>query len=163
MKRLLLILALLVMVVGVFISYVVGTHLVTYSIRQKAHELKEKSASDTDFANRVRVYAYETVIDPKIQTVPNSIRPAEMAVLTGTGDCSERALLIIEMLDMEGIKSYPIYGMNGRIGHMSVEYVTDGVTNRIDSEMYPQFVKRGDGLSPIEYIDNPYWFSGWGE
>jgi hypothetical protein len=164
MKRYLLVLvALLVMVVGVQGLYIVGTHLVTRSIQQKAHELKSQSINDMDFANRVRIYAYNTIIDPKVQLIPHAISPAEIAVIIGTGDCSERALLITKMLRSEGIDAHTIYGKNGVVGHMSVEYSTGKTIHRIDEEMYPNFIKWGDGISPIEYVDNPYWFSGWGD
>jgi hypothetical protein len=145
----------------VFLVYIGGMRTTSYLIEQKALEIKERSINDYDFTNNVKVWVYKRVQTSPIYKGTPEIRPPEMAYLTGGGDCSERALLITRMLNDGGIEAHPIYGAVGPEEHESVEYLINRTTHRIDEKEFPNFVKHGDGIHPIEYIYDVYWFLDW--
>lgn len=150
-KRFLPILAISIIIcMSFFAIYFSITPIISFIIGQKSHEIREYSFNDTDYANNVKLWAYHKILPTGNESA--TISSAEIAYLTGHGDCSERSLLITKMLNDEGIAAKPIYGVVGRIEHESVEYTTGGITRRIDEKEFPTFVKSGDGFRYYEHI-----------
>lgn len=146
----------------VFLIYIGGMSATSYMIKQKALEIKGHSSDDIDFANNVKLWVYHHINIPPANKGMSAIQPPEIAYLTNQGDCSERSLLMTRMLQEGGIEAHPIYGTVGAVGHMSVEYITNGTVNMIEENEIPDFVKHGDGISTFtEYVYDLYWFLDW--
>lgn len=133
----------------------------SYMIKEQALILKERSSTDTGYVNNVKIWVYKKVQTPSLYKGTSEINPPEIAYLTGTGDCSERGLLIARMLNEGGIEAHPIYGTVGSEGHESVEYTINGIVQRVDEHEFPNFIKHGDGISKSEYVYDVYWFIDW--
>jgi hypothetical protein len=162
-KRILPVFALgLIIYTILFVAYIGMFQATDMMIGKQAHELREQSKDDVDFANNVRIWVWKRVTpsSPSFQNNP-TIQPPELAYLTGNGDCSERSLLMTKMLTDEGIPSHTIYGTVGAYGHQSVEYTVNGTTRIIDQEQFPAFRKDGDGVQSIETVYDVYWFIPW--
>ena len=146
----------------IFVAYVGVFQATSVIIANQAHELREQSKDDVDFANNVRIWVWKHVT-PAGNAFQGGlyIQPPEIAYLTGSGDCSERSLLMTKMLTDEGIHAHSIRGTVGAMGHQSVEYTVNGTTYIIDKEQFPDFRKDLDGVGSNEYVYDVYWFIPW--
>jgi hypothetical protein len=145
-----------------FVIYVGVFQVTSFMIDRQAHELREISIDDIDFADNIRVWVWNHVTpDGKAYQGGYMIQPPEIAYLTGSGDCSERSLLMTRMLTDVGVQAHSIRGSVGEMGHQSVEYTVNGTTRIIDQDQFPTFRKDGDGIQSIEYVYDVYWFIPW--
>jgi hypothetical protein len=146
----------------IFIAYIGVFQISALMIDRQAYELHQQSTDDVDFANNVRIWVWNHVTPSgKAYQGGLLIQPPEIAYLTGSGDCSERSLLMTKMLNDEGIQAHSIRGTVGAVGHQSVEYTVNGTTRIIDQEQFPDFRKDLDGVGSNEYVYDVYWFIPW--
>jgi len=147
-----------------FLAYIGFFQISSAMIAREAHGIRERSADDIDYANNVKLWVYQRIhIPPKFKGI-TEIQPPELSYFTQQGDCSERSLLMTRMLKDEGVEARPVYGYVGATGHMSVEYVYNGTVNNVEKDVFPDFVKEGDGVkSDSEYVYDVYWFLPWKE
>jgi hypothetical protein len=152
----------IIIYVIIFIAYVGMFQISSLMIERQAHELRLQSTNDVDFANNVRIWVWNRVSTKGNYQNGYMINPPELSYLSGVGDCSERSLLMVKMLQSEGIESHTIYGVvNDGEYHQSVEYTVNGTIRIIDQEQFPSFIKRGNGIQAIEYEYDVFWFIPW--
>jgi len=115
-----------------------------------AERLRSMSANNEDYIAAVYRYAVTNVRQAEGGW---TVKSPQRALDEGTGDCSERALLIVEMLTHEGIDARVIYGTIPGVGlHDTVEIHEGKYPSIIDAELAPTFHKIGDGMHPDEKI-----------
>ena len=117
-----------------------------------ADRLRELFPSDKEFVMAVYRYAIINVVQPA-ENQGWIVKNPQRSIDDGTGDCSERALLIVAMLTPHWIDARIIYGTVPGIGlHDTVEIHLNKYISRIDAADLPTFFKLGDGMHPDEKI-----------
>jgi hypothetical protein len=117
-----------------------------------ADRLRELFPSDKEFVAAVYRYALINVVQPA-ENQGWIVKNPQRSLDDGTGDCSERAVLMVEMLTLTGIGAHTIYGTVPGIGlHDTVEIHLNKYISRIDAADLQTFYKLGDGMHPDEKI-----------
>jgi transglutaminase-like putative cysteine protease len=117
-----------------------------------AERLRGMAPDDGDYIAAAYQYALINVIQPA-ENRGWIVKNPQRSLDDGTGDCSERALLIVAMLGQYGIDARVIYGTVPGIGlHDTVEIHRNKYISRIDAADLPTFFKLGDGMHPDEKI-----------
>ena len=117
-----------------------------------ADRLREIFPDDKEFVAAVYRYALINVVQPA-ENQGWAVKTPQRSLDDGTGDCSERALLMVEMLTQYGIDARVIYGTVPGMGlHDTVEIHMNKYISRIDEKDLPTFFKIGDGMHPDEKI-----------
>jgi transglutaminase-like putative cysteine protease len=116
------------------------------TFQQVAMTMSRLTSDDKKFVEKVNYYVHKVI---RYETTGGwEVRSPERCWREGRGDCSEMALLIVEMLKIRGIEAQVVHGyLRGQL-HDTVEYRLGKHRMVLDEG----FSKIGNGLHPREKV-----------